>query len=572
MVMTVGTDSKQAVPVSYTFSFNGSPVDWGNEKLYKIKNLANSSEPINKKRKISDLNVTFIDMDGSIWESLGGGTTAFNKKFDCNTLIGGQLVEESTDVGDRFVLASTTGANEYTVFQGNVSEVFREKNKVTIQAQNIFRHLKELRWQQPIMGTAGTLSNLTGSTADSDLLEYDWLLNECGWGESEDRSSFRFNAVIGDVGGIDLTEYQGTGLYDTSSNGVQPMLSSTSGGTYQFTDTPFYIQYPIVEMKYRNSKVEWLSGANDDKARFIYPLKKIRLAGDPVAVLRHCLFGKMVTDYLNDSTDKGDTFDEAQRLTAYKFYDQTIFPEDDLVLPFIDNALETEESSFYVSNNNKFEIEPYGPKNLSEDIQEIGTSELVDSSTSNTIHDYYNRYELKFNYSFDNNTFLNIIGGTQDDWTILNDVPLYIESKWINNGNQAKITLDRIKARYKNTIPKVSFTTTLNKTGVDVGALVKVTDPDSSLATTIVQVTKYSKGFSSSKKIMFEGLNGETLFRQRGYAKWEGDDDLDASVSGTSVGGWGTMFNRSGTKPFSGNDGTIHNINESLYGSVFVHW
>jgi len=566
--MSLTADSKNGAGVSYAFTFDGVLKDWGNA-LHKIKDLNNSAEPVNKKRKIADINASFIDIDASIWTELGGGTTAFNKSFSCKVSVGGTLIENPTHIGTNLVFGGTTGASDFDVFQGEIDNVSRAGRITSIHARNDLRYLGLLEWQQPILGTWGNLTGASGSTADSTLLSYDWLKNESGFNESDDKTSFNFNAIL-NTGTIPLGSYLGTGIYDTSPDGIQPMLDSLSSGTYQFVDSLFYIEYPITELRFNsNGKIEWPGGTANKNVTHIYPLKKIRLQGSPIGVLRHCLFGKMVSDFLDESISKGPTFTEARRITAFKNYVQTINPTESNVKPALDNLLQTEQSLFYVSNDNKFEIEPYGPKDLSQDLPVLGSSDLLKSSTSNDLKDYFNRIQIKFNYDFDKDIYQNTVSGTQDDWTLALDNPLLIESKWVSNGNQANATLSRIMARYKNTSPKISITTPLNKTGLELGTLLRITDINSSLNDTVVQVTDYKKKLSTSKNIDFTGWNGDSLFKQRGYARWT---DTTGTVNGSSIGGWGTLFHQSGGEPFTGINGTVHNINETLYGTVFNLW
>jgi len=567
--MSLTADSKNGAGVSYAFTFDGVLKDWGDAKSYKIKDLNNSAEPVNKKRKIADIDVSFIDVDASIWTELGGGTTAFNKSFSCKASVGGTLIENPTHIGTNLKFNGTAGASDFEVFQGEIDKVSRSGRITSIHARNDLRYLGLLEWQQPILGTWGNLTSANGSTADSTLLSYDWLKNESGFNENDDKTFFNFNAIL-NTGELPLGSYLGTGIYDTSSDGIQPMLDSLSSGTYQFVDTKFYINYSIIELRFNsNGKVEWPSGTANENVTHIYPLKKIHLQGDPIGVLKHCLFGKMVSDYLDESTSKGSTFIEAQRVTAFKNYTQTIDPTELKVKPALDNLLQTEQSLFYVSNDNKFEVEPYGPKDLSQDLPVLGSSDLLKSSTSNDLKDYFNRVQIKFNYDFDTDIYQDTISGTQDDWTLALDNPLLIDSKWISNGNQANTTLRRVMARYKNTSPKISITTPLNRTGAELGTLFKITDINSSLNDTIVQITDYRKKLSTSRNIDFTGWNGDTLFKQRGYGRWTG---TVGTVDDGAIGGWGTLFNQSAGIPFTGTNGTVHNINETLYGTVFNFW
>jgi len=138
--MSLTADSKNGAGVSYAFTFDGVLKDWGNA-LHKIKDLNNSAEPVNKKRKIADINASFIDIDASIWTELGGGTTAFNKSFSCKVSVGGTLIENPTHIGTNLVFGGTTGASDFDVFQGEIDNVSRAGRITSIHARNDLRYL-----------------------------------------------------------------------------------------------------------------------------------------------------------------------------------------------------------------------------------------------------------------------------------------------------------------------------------------------------------------------------------------------------------------------------------------------
>lgn len=91
MAYTLGTANANGVPTSVDFSFNGVAVNWGRDNLYSMSPLSNRSESVDGSYELSDLDVELIDTNGSIWGSLGNGTTAFYKPFSATVYVGGRL-------------------------------------------------------------------------------------------------------------------------------------------------------------------------------------------------------------------------------------------------------------------------------------------------------------------------------------------------------------------------------------------------------------------------------------------------------------------------------------------------
>lgn len=600
---TLGTHSKYGVPVSYQFTYDNGTVDWGSTLVTRVSDLSNSSDPINGRRKVSNLSVSLYDPTGTVWTALGGGTGAFGKQLGMDVTIGGTLGFDGSDIGERLVFKGTQGGNTYGVHQGNITTVSKENKVVTFESQNILNLLDKLKWQPPMQVThpasfGSVFEEFAFVVPHVDYTAqtyWDDLIGLCGYNFNSDNTSCDFRANAG-VNTAVTADYLGTGIYDTSEGtGIYDYLD------YRFAhlDTKYHYEYPI--QKFKGTIIGTYFGtitSEDDAKRFgytnlgdaedsrvpasggtFYPISKVRvefpngvasnvgilqlvqpitLTGDPTGVLRHMLYGKMVTDYFLEANHKDESsWDESRRIGAFKTYSQGIDPDDEKVTEYISDLLKTEMALFYVTNSNKFAFRSYGPKDLYSSITELGSAQILNSSYNNDINDYYNRISIKYGYNISSKEYTNTWNGTLSDWEPINDRPYEIESRWLDNGNLARITGKRLLKRFDKTNPKVDVEITLEESGMDLGSLYKITDANSSLDGKVIQAVEYNKGFSSSKTIKVTGLDGDALYFQRGYARWEGDDDLDAPVSGTSQSGWGI-------------NGTVHNINTTLHGTQFV--
>ena len=605
-MLTLGTHSKYGVPVSYQFTYDNGTVDWGSALATRVSDVSNSSDPINGRRKVSNLSVSLYDPAGAVWTALGGGTTAFGKQFGMDITIGGTLGLDGSEIGERMVFKGTQGGNTFGVHQGNITTVGKADKVVTLESQNILNLLDKVKWQPPIQDsdtcTFGSVFDkfafLTTPAGPVEVGSVYWdtfFVKVCGYRFNNDNTGCDFYAVTNAQADL-WVDYQGTGIYDTTDGtGIVAFLNNS----FSFYDTTFHYNHPLQKFKGTfidnfigtitsndSAKAFGYDSADDAETKKVpaaggtyYPINKIRvefpndvanntgnlqlaqpinLTGDPTGVLRHMLYGKMVTDYFEEDNHKDDSsWDESRRISAFKTYSQYVDPDDEKVYEYISDLLKTEMALFYVTNSNKFAFRSYGPKDLYSSITEFGSAQILNSSYSNDVNEYYNRVVIKYNYNISSKEYTNTWIGTLSDWEPLNDRPYEIESGWIDNGNLARITGKRILKRFDKTNPKIDMEITLEESGMDLGSLYKITDTNSGLSEKIIQAVEYNKGFSSSKTIKVTGLDGDALYFQRGYAIWEGDNDLEAPVSSTSQSGWGI-------------NGTVHNINTTLHGTQFV--
>lgn len=605
---TFGTQTAYGVPILHVVTIDAVQV--GDNEQFRISDVSNSSDPINNKRKISDLTLSFVDLGSSIWATLGNGTGGFNKDVVVTTYIGGTMGYTTSDVGTSWERQSLLGANSYTTHKGKIVNVSRAGRVTTIRSQNQMNLLPKLLWQHPVKSagrrTMGSFYEKFSfiSESETETMHTDIKTNS-GWDFNEDKSQWKLVGYPNDAK-INIGLYPSVSLYDTTDGtGITGFLASnydfvdsffsqiyeplqfkgtklgTFYGTIDTEDKAKRAGYASLEIagsnvnrdstgtywKINRIRFEWPGTANAEKP-IMHQTQNMRMQGDPTAILRHLLFGKMVTNYFLQNQDEDTTsFVNAAKITAFQTYDQNIISKFNAqpVEPFINDALRTTSALFFMDTTNKFRFSPYGPLDFSQTIDALDTSNIIEASYTNDINDWTNRVEIKYGLDMDTGEYANTTMGTLSGWSIANDRPLEIESQWTKNANQANLIKDRFLSRFKNTVPKIKFTTSLQEAGRELGSLVTITETDTGMVSQKVQLVGYSKGFSSSKKVKFDALDGESLFNQRGYASWEGDNDLDAPVGpplpaeGTSTSGWVAS-------------GTVLVINETKYGTAFNWW
>jgi len=566
---TFGTDTRWGAPTAFQFTYDGAVQSWGTENLLSINDISNQADPIDGKIQVSDMTLRLIDPDGSIWTALGAGTTCFGKDVTGTVYVGGLMEEEdiSGELGPRFKKTSEAGAWESTVHVGKVTNASKSNDIVEIRSENKFNLLDLVKWNHPVTTTPGDLAGHGGGTAViSGITEASLAANNAYY----DGDGTYIWASLADTA-VTLANFAGTGIYDTSQGtGINSFLASG----YSFVDDQFYDEYPKVKFALTAGlRIKWPDGTAQTSKLKIYPLQRMNIVGDPTAVLRHCLFGSMVSSYYNQDADMGQaSFEKAAEVTAFQVFDQFVDPGEDKVLDYITEINQVSSALFFASADSKFQFHPYGPKNVQADLDVLGSNEIISASFTNDIKDYYNKVSIEYNWDLISDQFLDKWFGTQSDWSKANDRPLEISSQWLKNSNQARNTGKRLLERFKQTSPKVHFTTTMASAGRELGSLVKVRDSQAWSGSKIVQLVDYNKSFSNSNTVDFTGYDGDALFLKKGYAQWEDANDLTALTSGTSTAGWGTLFDQTAGSPFTGDNGTCLNINEDYYGTVFNFW
>jgi hypothetical protein len=544
---------------------------------------------------------------------MGHGTGAFNLPVALTVTVGGDYAVSKRVNGTSFGFIGTTGGNQFNLHQGSVVSITKKKNLITIRSENKLNKIKNLQWQMPIRTTSGAGGNnlyqFYGSYAFFNMTAQDTARH---WGTLKDNCLFNLENedTKGDFYGHNTetftnSNHLGTGLYDTSGNGIDDYLASS----FTHVDTAFHQENPVKRFKgtYFSSLIGTINtedsakkygyntladadtnnGADNpgtDTGTYdinliriqagddlipaqddMWESQLIRLTGDPVAVARHCLFGVMVSDFLDSTTDMGDTFADSQPSVAFETYDQVIDPSKRSVSSYIEDAVGMTSSIFFVNTDNKFEMSVYAPQDLSQSLDFIGTNEITESSYKNNINDFHNRVTLKYSYSFEKREHTKEITGTFGDWGLLNDNPLKIESGWIKNDNQAQNFVSRQLSRAKNTSPEITVDMTLQGAGRELGSLITIEDPDSFSGTKVVQIVGYKKDFGNSRKVSLRCLDGESLYRKRSYGRWT-DGTLGEAVGTDSIGGWGDAA-------LGGAVGTVNNIGTDFYdGTHFVWW
>lgn len=587
-----GTDSHYGVPITIHLTFDGTSTPWGTANLYSMAPLTNRAESIDGSYEISNLDVELIDTNGSIWGSLGHGTTAFYKPFAATVYVGGRRNESTYGPSSlsRLPLQDLTNSATYTVHSGRIVEVSKKDRKVRIKSQNNLRSVADLEWKFPF--TPGAVENPTRLGS--------YMLYSNNLATSYPNSVFDLNEE-----GNAFSVYAAITAGSTNTlDGLPYWYPATAGkGTlglksgYVYPGTQFYTDFTIVKFKgtWMQTKTgtidtleeayrygfSSLSDAEAAKGVDTYTIMKTRLNIEdgtllssnglylqqnlfleetPANLFRELIAGHCVTQYFGTEHIEQQSFGTSQRHTTYQTFSQRIDPKGGKVLPSLKDLIQSTYGLFSVNTSNQFEYRAYGPRNLQANIGTIDGTTLLDSSFSNAIEEAKNRVVVRYGFSPVTGEFGKQIEVKQAGWSGTADNPLIIESKWLQDNNEANVFAKRVLSRFAFTSPKIALTVTAKHSGVGLGSLFNVVDPDSGLNNKVVEVVAYSKDFTDERKIQLECIDGESVYSRRGYGQWMGGTvQPSGAVSGTSTFGWGT-------------GGTQANINAAIYGSQFVWW
>jgi hypothetical protein len=583
MAYLFGTDTAAGVPVSLAFSFNGSAVDWGSTRAYHIEPITNKAESIDGNYQISDLDVEFIDTDGSLWTALGHGTSAFNKQFSLTAYVGGTMDYTS----GRLKLQNTGNSATFTVHQGKVTNVWKKDRLVRVKSKNNLRLISDLEWRFPYrdlpeIGTrVGTYFFFEGTNLGS------YFPNSV-FDVSEDQDDFEIYSAVattaigslgssypsvsgrGTLGLLSGYHYPGTQFYfEQNRFKFKGTFLGTKIGTINTIDEANRFGFPSLgeaesaksgsRYVLNRSRLHLSGGTVTDGNRFFFQ-QKLTLSDTPANLFRELIAGHCVSPYFGTGDIESNSFATSAMITTYQTFSQDISPKETKVGGAIKNLLESVYGLFSVNVNNQFEFRAYGPRNLQQTIGSIGTTDILEAEQSNDIEDFFNRVVIRYGHDVNGGEFQKTFELKTSDWGSSTDRPYELESKWLKVDNEASILAQRLLNRFKDTVPKVKFKVPLKYAGVGLGSIFFISDVDSGLAARIVELTAYRKDFSEDRTIEFEGADGGALYNRKGFGYWGPGTALPGvAVSGTSTFGWGT-------------NGTVNNINGTYFGSFFAWW
>ena len=187
-------------------------------------------------------------------------------------------------------------------------------------------------------------------------------------------------------------------------------------------------------------------------------------------------------------------------------------------------------------------------------------SQINDVKWTSDINDIYTRVVVRYAFQSSGDAQYGAIVSRTFEETATNfnflDRTGTIETKWIDNIDEAAVVRDRIGIRRKKGIPRVDFQSSLFAMVGTLDSLIDVTARSGSLGTAPFQIRKLTKNFQTSQ-IGIVADDFKKLYENKGFARWEdgevdGDEvpnDAEGSsmVSGTSRSGW-SWFNSDGNQ------------------------
>lgn len=583
-------NTRAGVPIAYQFAYGGNSVDWGSTRLMSMGDVSVRAEPLDGKFSVSELKTTFADTDGSLWGSFGHGTTCLGSSWSATVYIGGTMEFSSYGAGEtRLTRLNTQGAGTYVIHKGRITDIQRSRRTVTLTSRSLMAQVADLEWRFPVHEDPYIYSNRYGSNFffNTNLIT---TYGTCFFNYEEDNKKFQAYVFVGSniPGSVDAAYptpagrgtmgrandclYPGTQFYlDFDRYFFEGTYLGTYSGTINSLEDAWRYGFSTVEAA-ESAKVSSVYPIGKTRltlkvegepeftkgSYFVYQQSALSLGESPAILWREMLTGCCVTPLFGSSTDiDADSYGTAATITAFQYWERQIDPKGGKVLPYIKNLMEPLHALFSVNPQNKLRLHCYGPRNLNEVIGTIAGTEIIESDVSSSIEDKFNRFTLKYGYEFTTGSYTKTLEKTGSGWSHSNDFPRAIESQWLHNENDAILIADRLLRRFYAGMPRLNLTVPLSKVNADIGSLYAVNDDDMGYSSRIFEVVETSKDFSQKRTVTLGMWDGDTLYRQRGFAKFEDANSLTEAVSGTSTSGWGT-------------NGTVSNINQSFYGSQFV--
>lgn len=603
MAFLFNEGSRGGVPLAFNFMVAGGTLNWGTNNLLGMGDVTCRAEPLNGQFSVSELRTSFSDTNGSIWGSLGHGTGALGSSWQATVYVGGNMQEAVYGPSaTRLERLNAGGAGTYVIHTGRIVEISRRNRTVDIISRNAMGQIGDLEWQFPISDKqiADQQNPSWNSRQGSNFFFNQNLIS----GYTSNFGSAYFNVST------DKTYFETYLFVGTASSGTLQGVYPTPAGRgtlgtlpgFSYPGTQFYYDYDRLLFKgtflatfrgtisdedqahaygYNNLQAANLAATNTVGGGSEWCIMRSRLTLDsneavsfpkgsgfflqqagifieatPAIIWKELITGCCVTPLFGSETIDGGAYAQAKTNTAFQSYSQRIHPKGGKVAPYLKDLLNPLRALWSVSSSNTFRLYTFGPKTFADILGTIGMNEVMSSEVSSSIDNKFNRISLQYGYVFDTGSFNTKIEVKSVDWGSTNDYPLAIQSQWINNPNDADITLRRIIRRFSRGVPKLNVTVPLSRLGADVGSLYAVVDNDLYTAAKAFEVIGWNKAYADSRTIRLEMWDGEALYAQKGYAKWEHGTLLTEVVSGTSLSGWGTM-------------GTVNNINLAFYGSVF---
>lgn len=590
MSLLYGTNSAWGAPVTVELSFDGTVTPWGTANLYSMSPLSNRSESIDGGYEISELGLELIDTNGSVWNTLGNGTTCMNKVFSATVYVGGRLDYASygPNSASRLQLLDLVNSATYTVHQGRVTDVSKDRRLVRIKSKNNLRAIADLEWRFPFTTGAMSSPSVLGTYIFTPNNVATFFANSA-FDMNEEGNKFSVYAAVATTQPSDVIDV----LYPPIAG--RGTLGRLSG--YRYPGTQFYFDCPRLKMAgtwltdfsgtidtielANQYGFNSLSAAEAAHSGTRYPINKTRLNAQsgtlptgswlyfqqnlkltetPTNLFKELIAGHCSSPFFGTADIDSNTFAQSQAITTYQTFEQIIDPQGGKVAPYLKNLIESVYGAFNVNTNNRFEFRAYGPKNLQQSIGTLNGTDIVDANYSNSFDTFKNRAVIKYGFDFNSGEYTKQFELRGSSWAGTTDNPFTLESKWLRNENEVGVLAYRLMARFANGVPRISVTLPLKYVGAEIGSLFQVFDEDSGLGGKVLEVTGYEKDVTEQRNVVLSGIDGDVLYNRKGYGYWMGGTvQPSGNVSGTSTFGWGT-------------GGTMAGINQQTYGSQFVWW
>jgi hypothetical protein len=579
---TFGSAASGGAPVQFTIAYDGTTKDWGSSRLLSIGDYSNESDSLDNSYKIGALSCQLIDTDGSIWSEFGSGTNCLRKSFSVLAHIGG-TTSYRTDIDGATTpyVFGTQGAYTATVFTGRVSQVSRSNRVVKVTGENIMRTLSRMKWQPPVseqglettkygsfyffQSSVPAALNRRNVTPDGgfDCYGYD-VGTDFGGNLSSSYPPISGRFVNSDwysaYNTIPGTQF----YYDFTRLKFGGTLLGTYFGTVTSTEEAYSLGYPsLAEAEadvvrssagtyYPRNMYRLENKGTVTVGTIIHTEGTFALQGGPGTLFTWLTTSRLVEPFFSGTDINSAVTDFTNQVVPSYTFSRIFDDTEDMPFDTMKDLFQSTQALFSVNSANQFEFRAYGPVDLSVTPPSIPAGDILDASIAVEIEEYANRVVFRYAYDPVSDDFGKNLEVTSPTWTREIDEVREVESKWIHSHIDAEISANRLLGRYSKGRPRIEINTPLNNLKYGIGTVLTLTDTDSFGSARLSVVTGYSYQFEERKMTLI-AEDGEALYRQRGYARF---DSIGGTVTGTSKSGFSAS-------------GTVHNINSTLYGSIF---
>lgn len=580
---TFGSASTGGAPIQFTISYDGTTKDWGSSRLFSLGEYSINANSIDNTYQLSGLSCELIDTDGVVWAAMGNGTSCLRKTMSLVAHVGGTTSTIAGFDGVRLPYTfGTQGAYTATIFTGRLTDVSRSKRVVKLRGESALRQLNDMKWQPPVNDQGWEFTNIgsfffmTTSIPEAmnrfnlsdDGQEFECIGYDTGTlfggnltasyapltGRAVDTSWYSaYNVVPGTQFYFDFprVHFKGSLLGTYFGTVTTPEFAQALGYTSQAAAEADVVR-SSAGTYYPRNRYRLTHKGTTTVGTIMYFEGTFRLQGGPGTLFTWLTTSRIVEPFFSGTDINSAVTAFTNQVVPTYYFDRTFLPDEDTPFGALKDLFQSTQALFSLNGNNQFEFRAFGPVDLSQSPGTVLQADMLDSTISNSSQDFVNRLVFRYDYNLEDDQYYKNLELRGSTWTRETDTSKTVETKWVHSTIEAEGIAGKILSRFQNSRPKIELTAPMKLLEYGIGTVLSINDPDSFGTAKLAVVTGVSYDFDNYQ-VTIESEDGDALYRQRGYARF---DSVGGTVTGTSKSGFSAS-------------GTVHNINGTLYGSVF---